>query len=412
MELNKKQYESIIDLVSKVQTNSIDFNIFFKKVNEQLQNLEKNDQKQNIILTILESNYEIILSTGFIRELHNCYSQANIILVLNEGIKQFDNLLINNPYINEIVYVNLNINSILSLIRDCVEIAYDRFWNRNIDKAFSISWPGNIATLFFNWLIGAKECIGYGESIVKIYDDDNINDYMFDQLLTNNIINPEDLKSDILRKYYILEALGFDIQNKSLELFLDKQKDDRKIICVDISNGSPNWIFSIKKIAQFLLTVIDDNTYIMLRSNDLVNTRYFELLLTTNTYSDEEEKCINKDKIIKYDLNLMQNISLYIGNNTEVMHIASAYNKPIIAFFAEAEDKELNGMMSLYDRLIPYTWLDDPPAKILRPEFAIDLCVIKENIGGCTVPYPHCINEITLEQVEDAFNELFPEGLK
>ena len=416
------QYNNIINLLDKIKSNNIDFNIFFEKVNKELITIKNKDTTDNIILTILENNYEIVCSTGFIRELKKVYPKSNIILILNKEIQS--SLLINNPYIYNIIYVQLETDNLLNLIRNCINIGKQLFWDKNISKAFILSWPSSIAALFFNWLINAKERIGFGESIVSIYDEfseeNNKNDikednslakkYQFDKLLTNLIIHPKELTSDLLRKYYILESLNIKVEDKSLELFINKHEDNRKIICVDLSHSAPNWVFSIKKLTQFLSQIIDDDTYIMYKSNDPVNERYFQLLLTTNIYSNYE-KLIDKDKLIPYDINLMQNIILYVGNNTENMHIASAYNKPIIAFFAEAEDKELNGLLSIYKRLRPYVWLDNPPAKILRPEYAIDNCVIHDNIGGCTMFYPHCINEITVEQIKEAFDELFPNGI-
>lgn len=436
------QYKNIINLLDKIKANNIDFNIFFNKVNEELATIKNEDTIDNIILTILENNYEIICSTGFIRELKKAYPQSNITVILDKKIQS--SLLINNPHIYNVIYVQLETDNLLDLIRNCIDVGKQLFWDKNISKAFTLSWPSSIAALFFNWLINAKERIGFGESIINIYNEFNtynnsINNiksnedksnennsdvksnnesdknkldekYQFDKLLTNLIVHPKELTSDILRKYYILESLGFKVEDKSLELFIDKKEDNRKIICVDLSHSAPNWVFSIKKLIQFLSQIIDDDTYIMYKSNDLVNERYFQLLLTTNIYSNYE-KLIDKDKLIPYDINLMQNIILYIGNNTENMHIASAYNKPIIVFFAEAEDKELNGLLSIYKRLRPYAWLDDPPAKILQPEYAIDNCVIHDNIGGCTMFYPHCINEITVEQIKDAFDELFPNGI-
>jgi len=406
----EEQYNNIISLFNKIKANNIDFNIFFKKVNDELATIKNNDITDNIILTILENNYDIVCSTGFIRELRKAYPKSNIIVILDKRIQS--PLLIGNPYINDIIYVQLETNNLLNLIRNCIEIGKQHFWNKNISKAFVISWPSSVAALFFNWLINAKERIGFGESIVNIYNEDNssINKSLFDQLLTNLIVHPKELTSDILRKYYILESLGFTIKDKSLEFFTDEQQDNRKIICVDFSHPAPNWVFSIKKLTQFLSQIIDNDTYIMYRSNDLVNERYFKLLLTTNIYSNYE-KLIDKNKLIPYNIELMQNIILYVGNNTENMHIASAYNKPVIVFFAEAEDKELNGLLSIYKRLCPYVWLENPPAKILQPEYAIDNCVIHDNIGGCTMLYPHCINEITVEQIKEAFDELFPNGI-
>ena len=43
---------------------------------------------------------------------------------------------------------------------------------------------------------------------------------------------------------------------------------------------------------------------------------------------------------------------------------------------------------------------------IIKPEYSLDKCIESNNYGFCSLNYPHCINEISYEQIIDKYNEL------
>ena len=106
----------------------------------------------------------------------------------------------------------------------------------NIDIAFSPMWDPKIISLFLNWLSGVLIRVDYGRYTKAMYfkglncylstfgNEPNFDNY----LLTNLIINPPQMYSEIERKLYILESFcKMKISDKSLILFNDKLNIDK-----------------------------------------------------------------------------------------------------------------------------------------------------------------------------------------
>ena len=385
-------YDQILDLIEQLKTSNIDFDSFINDVNNIFSKNKKINEQEKIVVTMLENNYEAVLNTGFMRELRKCYPSAHITLVVKDDI-----YLINNKYVDEIVFALINEINILNTMTSSISVIKEHKLD-NVDKAFSLSWPSNTTTLFFNWLLSAKERIGYPMSVYNLYNEKKI-ESQFDVLLNKQIINPIEINNEVLRKFYILEKLGFNINDKSLEPIDKENIDDESIVLIDISYFQPNWSFSLKKYAEVILTKFNDGQKIMIRSNNENDKKYLISLLTEDKYNNFEKK-IDKNNIIDYDLAKIPQVLIYIGNNTEIMQLVSAYNKPVVGLFAEAEDKDSDN--SIYNRFHPLS----TKSIILRPEYSIDNCSAMEFYGGCHYPYPHCINEITVEQIMEAIDEL------
>ena len=86
---------------------------------------------------------------------------------------------------------------------------------------------------------------------------------------------------------------------------------------------------------------------------------------------------------------IMKKSNLYIGSNTGLMHMAAAAHIPCVTLYATLPDiKETNGNTS--GRM--GAWMTQHID--LFPSEALDDC--KEM---CRKPYPHCIKQISVEQV-------------
>lgn len=416
-------YQQIKELVNSIPNTQMHFNDFIIQVNDLLaqnrssSSTEKKDNNSfNVVITILEGNYECTLCTGFMRELRRCYPQANITLICSINVTLFDD----NPNINQILKIDIQAPDMLTALNQILDFLDQKFNNQSVDLAFSLGWPSNSLTTLLNWLIDAKERVGYAENLLNSYigQPRPKESFMFDQLLTKPIDDSFELTHDVMRKYHILEEMGFNIEDYTLDVNIKAKEFNHKLICVDLDCVLPSWRLPVTKYAEILLQAMElinsnsnEDIYIMINSENANDKKYLTQLLTTNIYQLPSEKkypLINANYIINYEEALLPNISLYIGNNTAIMHQAAALNKKIVAVFAEAEDKSDNSYLSLYKRQRPYFWLDDDTnyLRIVRPEYAIDHCVNEKFMGGCAYGYPHCIDTIYVETVVNAIKEL------
>ena len=89
---------------------------------------------------------------------------------------------------------------------------------------------------------------------------------------------------------------------------------------------------------------------------------------------------------------LMQKCVLYIGSNTGLMHMAVALSKPVVEidFYLRDMDGRLNSPMGVWKS----------PAVILQKQGCDDCFEI------CSKPYPHCIKQISVEEVLNAIIDM------
>ena len=93
---------------------------------------------------------------------------------------------------------------------------------------------------------------------------------------------------------------------------------------------------------------------------------------------------------------IMKKADLYVGSNTGLMHMAAAAHIPCVTLYATLPDiKETNGNTA--GRM--GAWMT--PHINLFPSEALDDCT-----GMCRKPYPHCIKQISVEQVCRAIIEI------
>ena len=92
---------------------------------------------------------------------------------------------------------------------------------------------------------------------------------------------------------------------------------------------------------------------------------------------------------------LLRHVILYIGNDTGLMHIASACGCAIVEISSFALNGDVSSGFSSSSRFSPWS----KNAMIIQPLRQIDACR-----GGCQMPYPHCIIQVTVERVFEAAN--------
>ena len=264
-------------------------------------------------------------------------------------------------------------------------------------------WPGcysfkDEVGIFLAWIIGTQKIVSIKES----GSDDE-----FLSLIDEKI---EFTGTNELERRFALIKEPVKLINK---LWFDFSAIDQSIkdtVIVDISSLLPNQEYSIKNYAKILLSL--NKNVIIIGNNE--NALYLQSLLTDNIYSlDTNLPKLNKDRVnIASEKTLTQfylisQASLFIGNDNGLSHLAALYKVPTLVLLAEAEEKQDEKAYSAYYRYhSSSSSIYGDKYIALRPEYCAGNCFAIKSYGGCSYHMPHCINEITIEQIEDALTKL------
>ena len=380
-------YQSFQDLVSnKLQSTS--FSEFSKEVDKLLTSLPDTNDK-HIALFSFYGSVNSILDFSFVKAVKEKYPDHKIHLFIDNN----SSLLWENcPYIEETIPVQIDNSNILTVLISAIELAKQYTWNYKFDLAFL---PYNeINSIFLAWIIGTQKIISIKESV-----DDEFSSLIDEKIEFTGTNELERRFALIKEPVKLIDKLWFDFSA------IDQSIKDTVI--VDISSLLPNQEYSIKNYAKILLSL--NKNVIIIGNNE--NALYLQSLLTDNIYSlDTNLPKLNKDRVnIASEKTLTQfylisQASLFIGNDNGLSHLAALYKVPTLVLLAEAEEKQDEKAYSAYYRYHDSIYGDKYIA--LRPEYCAGNCFAIKSYGGCSYHMPHCINEITIEQIEDALTKL------
>ena len=122
---------------------------------------EKNSASvENILIVRLDEFGDIILVSGFLREVRANFPRAHITLVVKPAARPLVELC---PYVNEVL--TSDVNSFSGTFPEMLErvavFCRDNLWQKKISIAFSPKCGGNsLPGLLISWLSGARERIG------------------------------------------------------------------------------------------------------------------------------------------------------------------------------------------------------------------------------------------------------------
>ena len=98
---------------------------------------------------------------------------------------------------------------------------------------------------------------------------------------------------------------------------------------------------------------------------------------------------------LRQSFSLLKQAFMYVGNDTGIMHIAAAAGIRILEISSFPKDDYLYDYTTY--RFRPW----GVPCCIAQPETGRDNCR-----GLCQVPYAHCINDVSVDEVYNGFKEL------
>lgn len=359
-----------------------------------------NRKWKSILVVRLDSVSDVILTGGFLRELRRNLPQAHITLVVNPLAEP---LMSKCPYINELrVFYTDGATALLDAIAFCQQY----LWQRRYDLCLCPRWDiDESQALLVGYLSGAKERIGYSETVHPAKAEQNRG---FDNLLTVAVTEPPGCIHEAARNFYLLTRLGLTISSDEPEIWLtgrDENKalrllrnfrGERALATVALGANEPGQKYPVEKFVAALRPLADANLAFVLlgSSNFSLEGYYFHRHMPQGSVLNLIG-CNSR----RVDAAIVGESSLYIGNNTSLAHIAAALKVPVVEVVAEAEETAHDPRTySVYERYYPWK----VPAIVLRPRRALSPCDQVPAVGGCSAPKPHCITQISPEELRQA----------
>ena len=378
---------------------------------------EINDDAKNILVLRTDRIGDMILTSGFLRELRKNFPRARITLLVSPTVFPIVELC---PYVNEILTVDkfsLDEKEFPAMLEPIVEFCRKNFWRKRFSHAFLPQWDSsNFADLLIAWLSGARERIGYGlnPAMDLLGSLDAVAESRDTFLLTKNIISPCEVVSEAEKHFYVLQASGLDVKETHMELFFGEEDfirarellqnvppNCRKVLLGIGGSGAgrqypvEKYLLAFKELAKKNLVVV------LVGGQTEINDADF---LEKNLPHGKVLNLVGKTTLRETEAVVVQT-DFYVGNDTGVMHMAAASKIPCLVLYREAQDKEdyLPGVFSEFRRFPPW----QTNSIILRPDRQLDECAkLPPVYGWCHYSEPHCITQITPQEIIDGFEVL------
>lgn len=134
----------------------------------------------------------------------------------------------------------------------------------------------------------------------------------------------------------------------------------------------------------------------------MISTKYLGMRFVLLGSSLDQGKMLEADSnvlnlcgqlTLRETVALLQRAEIYLGNDTGLMHMASACGCAVVEISSFAKDGNVADGISSSGRFSPWT----RDALIVQPVHQLNGCV-----GMCQMPYAHCITQVTVEAVFEA----------
>ncbi len=371
---------------------------------------------ENILIVRFDAIGDMILTSGFIREVRANFPRARITLLVCSDVRPVVELC---PYVNEVLSFDRNLlaGNFVNVMERIAVFCRDNLWQRKFSIAFSPRWSTDtFFHLVMAWLSGARERIGYSSYPLKNWTGDPPPQVAAQDklLLTKNIVTPRNVVSDAEKNFYLLQTAGFKITQTNMELFYTSADTYRakelledippacKKVVLGIGAREASRCYPVEKYLIALTELAKKNlVFVVVGDSSELDAANF---LEQNLPHGKILNLVGKTSLRESEA-LTAQADFYLGNVTGNMHMAAAAKIPVLALYREAVDREniLNAFLSEYHRFPPY----QTKTVVLRPAHQLDECeTLPPVYGGCHHPEAHCITQITPQEIIAGFEQL------
>ncbi len=351
---------------------------------------ERSEQVTDILVICLGVMGDLILTSGVFREVRRNYPDAHITAIVNDAVLALMKFC---PYCDEVFAFDRW--ALQKSVSECFErmepLCETSLRCRKFDLCLLPQWGDDKRTsVLLAYMSGARERIGYSDTSIRAYVKCDTIDTSFEAAFLND-------STEIWLEESAVQAAS--------ERLLSLIPDRCIVVVLGIGAGKPDRKYPVEQYLDAVKLIVkrygpDIRFVILGGQSEAADGEY----LARNLPEDVVINLVKKTTLCE-SLAIISLASLYLGNDTGLMHAAAAVGTPIVALYREAVDKEnvAPGLVSEYARFAPWK----ARAIVLRPKHALGECANKMLVyGGCDEPFPHCITQITPAEIAAAFEEI------
>ena len=378
---------------------------------------EKNSGVENILIVRLDAIGDMIVTSGFLREVRRNFPAAHITLVTSSVAAPMVEFC---PYLNEVLILDRKFLSVnfIEMLEQIAVFCRENLWRKKFSVAFSPRWDfDTTAAILTCWLSGARERIGYCVNPFQSWLSNPPPQFapQFGFLLTKDIVTPQSVISEVEKNFYLLEAVGLKVEQMHMELFFgaaDAQRASEllknipstsKKVLLGIGAGFPSRKYPVEKLLVVLKELVKkDLVFVLVGGQAEIEDAAF---LEKNLPPEKVLNLVGKLTIRETEAVVSQT-DLYLGNDTGTVHMAAAAQVPVIGIYRGSVEQEniLPAILNEYRRFPPW----QTKAIALRPAHPLGDCATEPPVYGlCRHPeIPHCITQITPQEILAAVEQM------
>ena len=353
----------------------------------------------SVLVVRLDEIGDMVMTTPFLRELRQLLPRAHVTLVVKPGVQA---LFETCPYVDETLvfefaYRMPGILRAVVLPVTSLRFAARHLWGRRYDLALLPRWDTDyyFATFLAFWS-GAPHRLGFSE---KVSAKKRWANRGFDRLLT--LALPDGAKRhETERPLLLLHALGASGGDDRQELWMgDADREDAAALLREMGVGEGEMLIGIGPAGGHSVLKQWPLQNFAAVGRQLAEKHGARLVL----FGGPGEADMGRDlaeQIGPAALNLIGKTSLrqtaalmaccrvYVGNDSGPTHVAAAMGVPVVAIFGSSCPHRFHPGENT-----TLVWHDLPcsPCRTINHEERCEVCIFDE---------PHCLTEITIEEVE------------
>ena len=363
-------------------------------------------ERPEIYVTRDDAAGDFVLFSPFLRELRRIYPAAYIMLSVSGRSADLARCC---PYVDalEVHPMQFNPEKPAEMLEAQWAYADERLLSHHFDMAFGGRLGLRSPSLPQMYLSGAKRRVGFTQN--RQGPGGRVVNVGWDCFLTKPVPLPNIAVHDVDRDLWLLETLlQLPIANRSLEVWYLQQDREvalrllhplqeagmKRFYAVVPTASLPRKLWPVERYIELLKQILEEKEDIGLAVLGGPNDKKLCSQLA-GAFGQRAVMLAGKANF-RVTAAILENASLYIGNDTGALHIAAAQRKPILSVSCFPSSLKMQPM-SVPIRFAPY----GVPGVICCPAEARGECAKGKEITGygCQEKKPHCILGVKTETV-------------